>query len=137
MSKDPLIGKLSQFNPVSNSIDRDALLFAAGRASVPRKRGWQALAGILACSQAAMLALWISHASSPVPGLGTSPLLAELPMPNSMAQLAGADLKSSSYAKLMQQAASGDLPAPIPIEDPVRPRSILSTDSSSLNSLLE
>jgi hypothetical protein len=55
---EPIIDRLSQFTPNGSSLDRDALLFAAGRASVHPNRGWMALAGMLATSQVMTLALF-------------------------------------------------------------------------------
>lgn len=43
--------QLSQFTPDGAGLDRDALLFAAGRASARPNRGWMALAGSLAACQ--------------------------------------------------------------------------------------
>jgi hypothetical protein len=43
--------RLSQFTPDGTGLDRDGLLFAAGRASVRPNRGWAALACTLAASQ--------------------------------------------------------------------------------------
>ena len=40
--------RLGRFTPDGSGIDRDALLFAAGRASVKPDRRWQSVAGLLA-----------------------------------------------------------------------------------------
>jgi hypothetical protein len=48
---EPLAEHLSRFTPDGTGLDRDALLFAAGRASVRPSRPWIALAGALAASQ--------------------------------------------------------------------------------------
>jgi hypothetical protein len=50
--------QLSQFTPDGSGLDRDALLFAAGRASVRRNRGWATLACTLAASQLLTLVLF-------------------------------------------------------------------------------
>ncbi len=57
---EPIAERLSQFTPDGSALDRDALLFAAGRASVRPPRRWQALAGLLALSQALTLLLFLS-----------------------------------------------------------------------------
>ena len=54
---DPLTDRLGRFTPEAGSIDRDAILFAAGRASVRPQRNWKALAGLLALTQALTLLL--------------------------------------------------------------------------------
>ncbi|MBX3398751.1 MAG: hypothetical protein KF873_08430 [Gemmataceae bacterium] len=51
-----VIGKLESFTP--SAVDRDALLFAAGRSSVKPSSGWKRLAGALAVTQAITLGLW-------------------------------------------------------------------------------
>ena len=50
--------QLSQFTPDGSGLDRDALLFAAGRASVRKSRGWAMLACTLAASQLLTLVLF-------------------------------------------------------------------------------
>jgi hypothetical protein len=54
---EPLPERLSRFTPDPGALDRDALLFAAGRASARTGRLWMVLAGVLAVSQAATLVL--------------------------------------------------------------------------------
>jgi len=49
--------RLSRFTADPGGLDRDALLFAAGRASARPNRGWMTLASILASTQALSLAL--------------------------------------------------------------------------------
>jgi hypothetical protein len=54
--------RLSRFTPASG-LDRDALLFAAGRASARPSRPWMALGGTLAATQLVSLVLLWPHAS--------------------------------------------------------------------------
>jgi hypothetical protein len=56
---EPLAELLSRFTPDGMGLNRDALLFVAGRASVRPNRRWQLLAGVLAASQLLTLAgIW-------------------------------------------------------------------------------
>ncbi|HEY7326537.1 MAG TPA: hypothetical protein VH592_02785 [Gemmataceae bacterium] len=56
---EPLAERLSRFTPDATGLDRDALLFAAGRASVRPSRRWKALAGALVVSQLlTLVCLW-------------------------------------------------------------------------------
>jgi len=48
---EPIVERLSRFTPDGAKLDRDALLFAAGRASAGSKRGWAILAGTLVAAQ--------------------------------------------------------------------------------------
>src|SRR5436309_7303171 len=75
---DPLGERLSRFTPDGTGLDRDAVLFAAGRASARPNRRWMALAGALAASQLlTLVVLWpqtaahgppVVSAPRPVPG---------------------------------------------------------------------
>lgn len=67
---------LSRFTPDGAGLDRDALLFAAGRASARPGRRWAALAAALALSQAlTLVVLW------PAPIVRTPAPVAETPPP--------------------------------------------------------
>lgn len=56
---DSLPERLSQFTPHAGGLDRDALLFAAGRSSARPNRAWQGLSAVLAATQIFTLAcLW-------------------------------------------------------------------------------
>ena len=54
---DSLVERLKQFTPDASGMDRDTLLFQAGRASVRPGRSWQAVAAALALCQLMTLAL--------------------------------------------------------------------------------
>ncbi len=61
---DPLTDALVRFTPTAR-LDRDEILFRAGRASAGRARGWKIATGLLAISQALMLIGWLSLDRSP------------------------------------------------------------------------
>lgn len=63
---EPILERLSRFTPDAGRLDRDAMLFAAGRASARPNRGWMALASLLAGTQALSLALFWPHSSPSV-----------------------------------------------------------------------
>jgi hypothetical protein len=63
---EPIFERLSRFTPDAGGLDRDALLFAAGRASARPNRGWMTLASLLAGTQALSLALLWPHSSPSV-----------------------------------------------------------------------
>ena len=62
---EPFLERLSRFTPDAGRLDRDALLFAAGRHSARPNRGWVALAAALAGTQALSLALLWPHPAPP------------------------------------------------------------------------
>jgi hypothetical protein len=66
--------RLSRLTPEGSGIDRDALIFAAGKASVRRGRLWPALAGTLAACQVLTLALPWPRGPAPI-----RPTMAERP----------------------------------------------------------
>lgn len=54
-----LAERLSRFTPNASGLNRDALLFAAGRASIRPQRRWQMLSGVLAaCWLLTFVSLW-------------------------------------------------------------------------------
>jgi hypothetical protein len=57
--------RLSRFTPDAGKLERDALLFAAGRRSARPNRGWVALAAALAGTQTLSLALLVLHPTAP------------------------------------------------------------------------
>ena len=57
--------RLSRFTPDAGGLDRDALLFEAGRKSARPNRSWLTAVSLLAGTQALSLALLWSRSSSP------------------------------------------------------------------------
>ena len=77
---EPFLERLNRFTPDPGGLDRDALLFAAGRSSTRPNRGWKTLACVLAGTQACSLVLLLLHPAPPktelsvhVAALPTSP----------------------------------------------------------------
>jgi hypothetical protein len=70
LTPDPALDKLARFSPAPTAIDRDELLFQAGRASARAGNGWKALVALLLVTQAATLGMWLTNSgrSTPVPG---------------------------------------------------------------------
>jgi len=63
---EPFLERLSRFTPDAGRLDRDALLFAAGRSSARPNRGWMTLASVLAGTQVLSLVLLWPH-ERPIP----------------------------------------------------------------------
>ena len=57
LNPDPTSERLGRFTPDASALDRDAILFAAGKASVGSSRFWPCLTGLLGTSQAITLFL--------------------------------------------------------------------------------
>jgi hypothetical protein len=80
---EPVENLLSRFTPDGRGLDRDALLFAAGRASVRPRRGWQVAAGVLAASQLlTLLLLWPHSMREAVPVVQQLPPSVQAPVPS-------------------------------------------------------
>lgn len=118
MSDDPLIQRLSQLTPDANGLDRDTLLFAAGRASARPDRRWPALAGALALSQVVILVvvLWPRPAVPVLDPIKTDPPIVaiEPPLPPVPAEA----YEPPGLWALREEiiAADGKLPLPTPID---------------------
>jgi hypothetical protein len=76
---EPILERLSRFTPDAGSLDRDALLFAAGRSSARPNRGWMALASLLAGTQVMSLVLLFPHATPPAGRLSGPVATASVP----------------------------------------------------------
>jgi hypothetical protein len=89
---EPFVERLSGFTPDAGRLDRDALLFAAGRSSARSPRGWKTLALLLAGTQSLSLAMLWPHpirpggrsilpvAAVPVPRADLQPPITETPV---------------------------------------------------------
>ena len=106
---------LSRFTPDGTGLDRDALLFAAGRASARPNRGWMALTGTLAaCQLLTLVFLWPMRAAS----VGTqalappAPTGVELPAPPPSPDAA----ELCALNRRLLQSEGGDLPAPVAVD---------------------
>ncbi len=114
MSDDPLISRLSRFTPDGSSLDREALLFAAGRASARRGRRWMALAAVLAASQLMTVGLLVWPRSGPPPAVpfkAMPPIVAVEPVLPPAAEVPGLLTLRDRVI-----AAEGNLPEPAPTE---------------------
>jgi hypothetical protein len=78
---EPSLERLIRFTPNAGGLDRDALLFAAGRASARPSRGWKTLASGLAGTQVLSLALLWPRPAPPSAGIAVP--VAAVPEPPS------------------------------------------------------
>jgi hypothetical protein len=108
---EPLAERLSRFTPNAADLNRDALLFAAGRASVRPSLTWPALAGVLAASQLlTLLCLWPRTPSAP-----TAMPFAKTESPRSdPAPQPAPEFDPLEWRALRQQMLETDLDQPTP-----------------------
>jgi hypothetical protein len=59
---EPFLERLSRFTPDAGELNRDELIFAAGRSSARPNRGWMTLASVLAATQALSVMLLLPSA---------------------------------------------------------------------------
>jgi len=123
-----LTERLSRFTPAGGALDRDAVVFAAGRASARPSRRWVALAGGLAASQLLTLALLWPRPAAPggVPVAKSPPAVAPAPPAEPAPQPPAGSLAEWT---LGQHAAEADLP-------PLRPVADLRPDAQPLRACL-
>ena len=116
---EPLAERLSRFTPDAAGLDRDALLFAAGRASVRPSRFWGALAGVLAASQLlTLVCLWPRTPSSPP----EVPVIALEPFRRGPTPAPATEPDPSELRALRQRMLDTDLDyTPPPSDEPMTP----------------
>lgn len=111
---EPLAERLSRFTPEAAGLDRDALLFAAGRASVHPGHRWQALAAVLAASQLLTLVwLWPRTPSSP----SETPFIASESFRRDPAPVQASESDPSELRALRQRMLEMDLDYTPPSSD--------------------
>src|SRR5262245_19849400 len=108
MNPEPLKDTLARFTPKEAGLDRDALLFEAGRESARRNPFWKAAAAALATTQAATL-LFLLPLAQPSRSQGLS--VAEAKPPASSARLPDSWRPSAEKGSLLPR--NGELP-PLP-----------------------
>jgi hypothetical protein len=115
---DPLAERLSRFTPDAAGMDRDGLLFAAGRASAQTSRRWQLIAGLLAATQLlTLVALLFRPATAPSdPG---QKVVAEAPPRVAPESLPSAAL-NRELRDLERDESSAIMLDPIPPDPPLR-----------------
>ncbi|HVK15316.1 MAG TPA: hypothetical protein VM533_00110 [Fimbriiglobus sp.] len=101
---DPLIDALARFTPATR-LDRDEVLFQAGRASAPKARWWKCATALLLVTQAATLAfgLWPDPAPSASPTREDAPAAESVPYEP-------VPLSPGSYGVLSRSVEAGGLP---------------------------
>lgn len=130
---DLLVKKLRRFTPDPVGLDRDALLFQAGRASVRPQRWWPALAGLLALSQTATLLHFLTRSPEP-----SSSIIVEPKHESPASSLepiespASEEPRQWTYRRATMNADVDDLPKQQPIENAIasgRPLGVISYSS--------
>ncbi len=112
---EPLAERLSRFTPNATDLNRDALLFAAGRASMRPSRVWPALAGALAVAQLVTLfCLW--PRTSPPPPNSTPLASTERSRPD-LTPVPAPEPDPSELRALQQRMTETDLDYPTPPGD--------------------
>jgi hypothetical protein len=99
LTPDPTLARLARFSPAPPALDRDELLFQAGRASARPGRAWKSAVAVLVVAQVTTLALWLGSPSHPAPVPG--PETVRTPTPSS-APASDHPLDASSYAALVR-----------------------------------
>jgi hypothetical protein len=133
MNVDPLAQKLARFTPDATGLDRDALIFAAGRASVRPRRHWPMLTGLLALTQSLTLVLYFMRPNE----TGLSTVVVVQPLTESQAAddisprptPATTDPRQLAYYMALMTGDIDDLPQATLDVNPVAPEPILTVRS--------
>ncbi len=111
---EPFLERLSRFTPDAGSLDRDALLFAAGRASARPNRRWMTLTSLLAATQMfSLVLLWPrQHANLPTGGSAVAITTEPAPPPAPEAQAFEAVASSCLWSahRTLRESESEDRP---------------------------
>jgi hypothetical protein len=120
--------RLSQFTPDPGNLDRDQLIFEAGRRSVPPPRGWQTLAGLLCVAQVLTLVFYWPRALPPTEPAQGPPSLPTVIEPSSPPST------RPDLWLLSNQLREGTLPPPSdePLAPDPPPLRVLTSASSPL-----
>jgi hypothetical protein len=117
---DPVIDKLTRFTP-TDRLDRDDVLFRAGRASAPGRKGWIALAGLLTATQVTTMSFWFVQ-SPP-----RNPVIPDLRSPNLPDDLRFPERPApDSYGSLRATWDGNTLPVPSVEPVPAEPLTLRS-----------
>jgi hypothetical protein len=112
MSEQSFAERLSRFTPDGTGLDRDGLLFAAGRASARPNRRWVALAGGLAACQLLTLTLLWPRPTPSVDGVVKLPAPGEVAEPTTARPAEASELWVLNRRVLLSE--DGDLPPATP-----------------------
>ena len=131
LSRDPLLTQLARFQPSKPAIDRDALLFAMGKASGPKTRGWKVAVLVLGLCQVTTLGAWVAHSFTARPSVAVPGKSAEqnsdaptTPAPAVMPDTSG------SYLEMVRRWERNGFPAPAPVVDPPPAGPVLSVGAT-------
>ena len=103
---DPVARALARFTPAAPGLDRDELLFRAGRASARSGRLWKGAAALLLVTNAATLAVWLS--TPPRPGV----VVETRPTPERSAEPAPTEVDAAPPSWIVTARLTGELPPP-------------------------
>jgi hypothetical protein len=107
--------RLSRFTPDPGGLDRDALLFAAGRAAARPARAWVVLSAVLALSQALTLVLLWPRAQPPQAAPSAPPVTAPAAEPTPPASEEGPTQLGALRRGLLRRGGD-DLPPAAAVE---------------------
>jgi hypothetical protein len=93
--------KLKRLQPAASGLNRDEILFQAGRATARPSRFWKGLALVLAISQVVTLAVWFARSSRQTPVEPVPTPAAVVPIEPVVDSVPASPLDPNSYWVLM------------------------------------
>jgi hypothetical protein len=113
---EPITDRLSRFTPDGTGFDRDALLFAAGRASARPNRRWVAVVGALAACQLLTLTLLWPRPDAPQQHTSDDPAPAVAGPSGPPREAHPSELWA--LTRRLKESGGEDLPPPTPLDAP-------------------
>jgi hypothetical protein len=92
---------LGQLKPIANTLNRDVLMFNAGRATAGKKRSWQMLSGVLVVLL--LCSIWIRPDLNEARNLSSGPEPGEFQITQAMYQPAQAESPDSLAYPMLRQ----------------------------------
>ncbi|MCP4256008.1 MAG: hypothetical protein GY774_00605 [Planctomycetes bacterium] len=92
---------LGQLKPIANTLNRDVLMFNAGRATAGKKRSWQMLSGVLIVLL--LCSVWVRPDLNGTQSLSSGPEADEFQMTQAMYQPVQAESRDSLTYPMLRQ----------------------------------
>ncbi len=132
MNVDPLAAKLARFTPDTTAFDRDALIFAAGRALVRRRPIWPIAVGLLTAAQSLTLYLYFTKPTIVETSFAVTPRFGETQRWEEFSPAVPAtsdDLRLWSYRQAILTGDIDELPETLPENDLIAPEPVWTVSS--------
>ena len=116
---EPFLERLSRFTPHAGGLDRDALLFAAGRGSARPNRGWITSTVLLTSTQILSLLLLLPRPTRPEARLSVAEVVAPVSVPPAKHEPSTSETSARSGVWSIRHRLQESLTDNRPDDDPI------------------